>query len=345
MPKINRSAALTAIGALGVAASAPSFIMAAPAKEKVLAVVGGEHAMVYFPWDLAKALGYFDAEGLDVELNYTKGGSEAATALASGSCDYSGNAIDHAIAAAERGKSLVMIADFMNEPGITLLVRTQDKDAYKSFKEFKGKTLGVTSIGSATDVIVHWMAKRAGLGRDDIKIIGVGAGATAPAALAGGQVDGTLGNDPFATQLIRTGRAVANLELFTPAAVRAAMGFNSYCFTGALTRADVIAKNPERTQKMINALVRAQKYMAAHTPEQIAAVLSDEFRGGVAEADWAAGYSHSRPAFTPNGEISLEGVKAVIETNNFYLNATSKADPTKLFDNRFVDKAKRTVKV
>ncbi|MFN2461275.1 MAG: ABC transporter substrate-binding protein [Candidatus Velthaea sp.] len=345
MYKINRKAAITAIAAAGATFGAPAIVMAAPPKEKVLAVVGAEHAMVYFPWDLAKALGYFDAEGIDLEINYTKGGSEAAQALASGSCDYSGNAIDHAIAAAERGKSLVMIADFMNEPGVTLVVRPQDKNAFKSFKDFKGKTLGITSLGSATDVIVHWMGKRAGLGRDDIKVVGVGGGSTMPAALAGGQVDGALGNDPFATQMIRSGRAVANIELFTPAVVRANMGFSTYCFTGALTRADVIAKYPERTQKIVNALVRAHKYMAARTPDQIAAALSDEFRGGVAAADWAAGYSHSRPAYTPNGEISLEGVKAVIETNDFFLNTTSKAEPSKLFDNGFVEKAKRGVKV
>ena len=30
--------------------------------------VGAEHALVYFPFDLAQRLGYFDREGLDVEL-------------------------------------------------------------------------------------------------------------------------------------------------------------------------------------------------------------------------------------------------------------------------------------
>ncbi len=156
----------------------PTIVRAAGPKEKVPVAVGSEHALVYLPWDVAKALGYFDQEGLDVEITYTKGGSEAATALASGSVEYSGNAIDHAIAAAERGKSLVMIADFMNQPGIALLVRPGDRDKYKTFADFKGKTIGVTSIGSATHVLAIWMAHRAGLGKDDIKIIGVGGGST-----------------------------------------------------------------------------------------------------------------------------------------------------------------------
>lgn len=344
MKKLTRRTALGTLGALSVAAGAPTIVMAASPREKLTIAVGSEHAMVYLPWDIAKALGYFEHEGLDVDLTYTKGGSEASQALVSGSVDYSGNAIDHAIAAAERGKSLVMIADFMGEPGISLVVRPQDKDKFKSFKDMKGKTLGVTSPGSATHVLGVWMAKRAGINRDDIKFIGVGGGSTMPAALQGGQVDAALGNDPFVTQLIRANRAAPFIELFQPAVVRANIGFSSYCFTGALTRADVIQKNPERTQKIVNALVRAQKFMATHTSAQIANALPDEFRANVDRDTWAAAYSHSRPAYTQVGEIALEGVRAVIETNNYFLGQESKTDPSKLYDNSFVEKARRSVK-
>jgi NitT/TauT family transport system substrate-binding protein len=341
----------TLIGGLAAAAGAstvfgvPTIVIAAGPKEKVPVAVGSEHALVYLPWDVAKALGYFDQEGLDVDITYTKGGSEASTALASGSVEYSGNAIDHAIAAAERGKSLVMIADFMNQPGIALLVRPADRDKYKTFADFKGKAIGVTSIGSATHVLAMWMAHRAGLGKDDLKIFGVGGGATMISALTGNQVDATYGNDPYATTLIKTGRGVQWLGLYTSSDTRKALGFREYCFTGALTRGEVIQKYPERTQKIVNALVRAQKFMATKTSAQIAAALPDEYRGGTPQPDWAASYSHSRPAYTQHGEIALEGVRAVIDTNTYFLGAAPKVDPTKLYDNAFVDKAARTVKV
>ncbi|HEV3086904.1 MAG TPA: ABC transporter substrate-binding protein [Candidatus Elarobacter sp.] len=347
MSEISRRTLIGGLAAAGASTvfGVPTIVYAAAPKEKVAVVVGSEHALVYLPWDVAKALGYFDAEGLDVEITYTKGGSEAATALASGSCEYSGNAIDHAIAAAERGKSLVMIADFMNQPGIALLVRPADKDKYKTFADFKGKTIGVTSIGSATHVLATWMAHRAGLAKDDVKIVGVGGGATMISALTGNQVDATYGNDPYATTLIKTGRGVQWLGLYTSGDTRKALGFREYCFTGALTRGDVIQKSPERTQKIVNGLVRAQKFMATRTSSQIAAALSDEYRGGTPQADWAASYSHSRPAYTQHGEMALDGVRAVIETNTYFLGAAPKVDPSKLYDNSFVDKAARTVKV
>jgi NitT/TauT family transport system substrate-binding protein len=344
--KLSRRDVLAGAAALGASTvfGVPTIVMAADPKEKLTMSVGGEHALVYFPFDLAQRLGYFDREGLDVELIYMKGGSEAAEALVSGSVDYSGNAIDHAIAAAQRGKSLVMIADFMDEPGVTLLVRPQDKGKYTSFKDMKGKTIGVTSPGSATHVLGVWMAKQAGISRDDIKFVGVGAGATMPAALAGGQVDAAMGNDPFATQMIRDGRAAAWIELFHAADVRKAIGFSSYCFTGALTRGDVIEKNPQRTQKVVNALVRAQKYMQVHSADEISGALTDEFRGGIPKDAWTPGYVHSAPAYTKNGEIPLEGVRAVIETNAFFLSNDAKIDPAKIYDNRFVDRAKATLR-
>jgi NitT/TauT family transport system substrate-binding protein len=314
----------------------PTIVSAAGPREKLTIMVGSEHALVYLPWDLAKAFGYFEREGLDVELLYAKGGAEAAQALVSGNVDYSGNAIDHAIAAFERGKSLVMIADFMAEPGVTVIVRPQDKGRFSSFRDLKGKTVGVTSPGSATHVLGMWMAHRAGLGRDEVNFIGVGGGSTMPAALGGGQVDAAIGNDPFVTQLVRAGRAATFLELFKTDDVRRAIGFSAYCFTGALTRADVVQKYPERTQRVVNALVRAQHTIATRTPEALANDLSDEFRGGASKEDFAAALRHSRPAYTQHGEIALEGVKAVMVTNAYFREVMSSADPVKLFEGRFV---------
>jgi NitT/TauT family transport system substrate-binding protein len=221
-------------------------------------------------------------------------------------------------------------------------VRPQDREKYKTFRDFKGATIGVTSPGSATHVLGVWMAHRAGLGRDEVTFVGVGAGATMPAALGAGQVAAAIGNDPFVSQLIRAGRAAPLIELFRTADVRAAIGFSAYCFTGALTRAEVAQKNPERTQRVVNALARAQRFMGSHTPEQVAAALPEDFRGGVSVADFAAGFRHSRPAFTQDGAIALEGVRAVMVTNGFFLGNQPSADPVRLFDNRFVTRARST---
>jgi NitT/TauT family transport system substrate-binding protein len=345
--KVTRRTALGAMAAAGAAFAVPTIVMAAPPKQSLDVVVGSEHALVYLPWDLAKGAGFFEMEGLDVNLSYTKGGSEAAQALVSGSCNFSGNAIDHAIASQKQGKGLVMIADFMDQPGVTLMTRTADKGKWKTMKDLNGEKVGVTSIGAATHVIGVWMAHRAGLAKDDITFIGVGGGSTMPAALAGGQVAAAFGNDPFVTKMIADGRGVPMIDLFDPRQARLATGFNAYCFTGALTRQDVIDKQPELVQKVINGLVRAQKFMARSSSGAVARAMgSDDMRGGLSVEQWAPGFSHSRTAFTDHGAIDPEGVAAVIATNAYFLGeAAQNVTAANLYNNTFVEKANKTVKV
>jgi NitT/TauT family transport system substrate-binding protein len=342
---VNRRTFIATTAAASAAFAAPTIAIAALPKDRFTVAVGAKHALVYLPWDVAKALGYFDDEGLDVTLTYTKGGTEAGLALLSANVDYSGNAIDHAIAAAQQGKNLVMISDFMDQPGITLLCKPENKGKFPNGASLKGKTIGITSVGSATDVLAHWIAHRNGVARDDIKTVGVGGGATVMAALQSGQVDVVFALDPYATLLLRSGRAVAIADMFSAKVTREWLGFSQDTFTGALTRADVIAKNPERTQKVVNALTRAMKLMATVSAQKLASMLSDEFRGGASVDDWAASYAHSRPAYGPLGRTNIDGVRAVIEMNDFFLGKQSTADPSKLFDNSFVEKAIKTVRV
>jgi NitT/TauT family transport system substrate-binding protein len=238
-----------------------------------------------------------------------------------------------------------MISDFMDQPGITIITKPENKGKFPNAASLKGKTIGITSTGSATDVIAHWAGHLNGLAKDDVKTVGVGGGATVMAALQSGQVDVALANDPYATLMIRGGRAVPVAELTLARVTRAWLGFNSWCFTGGLTRADVIAKYPDRTQRVVNALVRAMKYMAQNSGQKLAAALPDEFRGGASVSDWALSFGHSRPAYTPVGRINIDAVRNVIEANEFFLGKRLTADPNKLFDNSFVDKAARSVRV
>jgi len=78
--------------------------------------------------------------------------------------------------------------------------------------------------------------------------------------------------------------------------------------------------------------VRAQKYMQIHSADEISGALTDEFRGGMAKDAWTPGYTHSSPAYTKNGEIPLEGVRAVIQTNAYFLSSDAKIDAATIYD-------------
>ena len=100
------------------------------------------------PWDLAKALNYFEDENLDVQLNYANAGTDAATALLSGSVDFTGNSIDHSIKAQVAGKPTKMVVSFAKLPGTGFVVRGDLKDSVKSVKDLI--SMAKSSPGSAT---------------------------------------------------------------------------------------------------------------------------------------------------------------------------------------------------
>ena len=91
-----------------LAAAVTAGVCLAPAdarKEKVRLAVGSQPGnLVYLHIDLARALGYFEQEGLDVSFRYFDAGTAAAEALNAREFDFSANSIDHAIKLSRTGR-------------------------------------------------------------------------------------------------------------------------------------------------------------------------------------------------------------------------------------------------
>src|SRR5207302_28 len=137
-----------------------------PPRATVRVAIGSAASLNYLSWDLAKALGYFEDESLDVILNYASSGNDAATALLSGSVDFTGNSMDQSIKAQIAGKPTKMVVAFSRTPGAAIVVRADLKDTVKSLKDLKGKTVGATSQGSGTHVVLTYAFNQATASKD-----------------------------------------------------------------------------------------------------------------------------------------------------------------------------------
>jgi NitT/TauT family transport system substrate-binding protein len=287
----------------------------AAALEKVTVAIGAQAAIVYLPFDVAKALDLYKQEGLDVTLNYMSGGTLAGNALVAGSVDFSGSSLDHPIAAQAQGKELRMVASITRLPGLTVVVRSDMKDKIKTVADLKGQKVGVTSIGSGSHVLTAFLANKAGLKADDVQIVAVGA-ATAPAAMEKGDVVAIVTSDPYPAQLLKAGKAYALVDFCTEADTFKYLG-GEYQFTGMVTTADMIKNRPQTVQKMVNAIVKAERYVATHSPEEIAKLLPDEVTGKDKEL-YATGLAHSLPALSKDGIVTETGIKNAIEPNKVF---------------------------
>jgi len=331
---VRRIVAAVVLLAVFVSGAAP----ASWAAEKVTVGVGGVALMVYLPTALAKAKGYFAEEGLDVEiLDIKGGGSQAASALIGGSVDFSANAIDHAIKAKVQKKDLIAVHSHVRLPVMGVVVANKYKGEIKSLADLKGRPLGVTSPGSQTHMVLGYLLAKSGVKADDVKIIGAG-GSTMPLAIEKDSVHAGMMVDPFFTAFLKQGKGYALVDMFTTKGTVDAMG-GEVQGTTLLTRPEVIAKRPATVQKMVNALVRANKFIVGSTGEELAKALPKDLSGDLKL--YAESFEHAREAFPPDSLVSREGVARVIETMRVFeaVPAGMKIEPESLFDNRYVLKA------
>src|SRR3989442_15151370 len=88
-----------------VLAGAPGWALAGAEANKITLMVGGIEKIIYLPAKLAEQLGYFAAQGLDVELRSETAGVEAKDALLSGTGQGVVGFYDHTIALQAKGKA------------------------------------------------------------------------------------------------------------------------------------------------------------------------------------------------------------------------------------------------
>src|SRR5207248_2930086 len=226
----------------GSSAAAPNAQATKPPRATVKVSVGSAASLIYLPWDLAKALNYFEDENLDVQLNYAAAGTDAATALLSGSVDFTGNSLDHSIKAQIAGKPTKMVVSFAKLPGTALIVRGDLKDKVKTVKDLKGETVGATSVGSGTHLLLTFMMNQAGLVQDkDYTFKPCGSG-TMAATLDSKGAAACMNSDPFITQYVAAGKGFILKDYRTVKDTTELIG-GSYQFTGAVTTADFIQKS------------------------------------------------------------------------------------------------------
>ena len=152
----------------------------------VTLMVGGIDKQIYLPYQLAQDLGFYKKYGVNVQLSTEQnGGVGAEEAMVSGQVDMAGAWYVHAIDFQAKGKDVVDVVQLSGAPGEREMCAKNS--GITSPADWKGKSLGVTDIGSGTDELTVYLAARYHLTSKEISRVAVGAGPTFVAALQHGQ--------------------------------------------------------------------------------------------------------------------------------------------------------------
>src|SRR5438034_3303822 len=161
---------------------------------RVRLAIGGQNQLTYLPATLARELGFYRDAGLDVELQDHAGGAKSLQALVGGSADVVCGFYDHTIQMAAEGRALVAFVSMLRFPGLVLV--TSPRSPAKTIEDLKGRVAGVTSPGSSSHMLLTFLLRRHGVPVDSVSVTGIGAVATAVAAMEHGTVDAAMMADP-----------------------------------------------------------------------------------------------------------------------------------------------------
>jgi|BarGraIncu00222A_1022003.scaffolds.fasta_scaffold15338_3 NitT/TauT family transport system substrate-binding protein len=336
----------SSMASLTLAALLVTWPLASTAAEsgKVVLAVAGMEKQIYLPAKLCEQLGYFKAEGLDVELINTRAGVDAENELIAGEVQAVVGFYDHTIDIQSKGKSIISIVQLSRAPGEVELVAAKQAEVIKGPADFKGKTLGITGAGSSTDFLTQALATRAGLKPGDYTTIGVGAGNTFIAAIKQGRIDAGMTTEPTISQMISTGEAKVLIDMRSVESTTAVLG-GTYPAASLYVSTPWLEKNAETAQKLANAMVKTLRWMAVHTASEIADKMPKEYFVGN-QGLYVKGLADGKSQFTPDGRMPAGGPETVLRV----LQLASKSvqgktiDLSKTYTTRYVDEALKVVK-
>jgi NitT/TauT family transport system substrate-binding protein len=267
---------------------------------------------------VAQKKGFFKDENIDAEI-IRMNPNVAITALATGDVDYCqlfGAVVGGAIA----GLPIRIVAGFLDNWPMTLIAQPE----YKSLKELKGKTLGISSFGATPDVGARMMLKQAGLDPEkDIKVLALGSDAARLTALKQRVVDVVVISPPADAQMEKQGYKILAraYELF------------SFPYLGLGTQTKKMKEKPEEIRRAIKATIRANRFIRENR-EQAVRTLVD---WGKVERDYAyASYDALRNLFNADGSVPEDGLKLVIDQARRNAKVAREVTPAEVADLTFL---------
>ena len=308
-------------------------------KRDVHIAVGGKSALYYLPLTITEQLGYFKDEGLNVRISDFPGGTRSLEAVVGGSADVVSGAYEHTINM--QSKKIHFEAFVLTGacPQISVGIVSSRAASYKSPKDLKGLKVGISAPGSSTNMVVNYLIAKGGLKPSDISVIGIGAGSSVISAVDQGRVDALSQTDPAMTILEKDGKIRIIAETRTPEGTEKIFG-GPMPAASLYAPIEFIRKNPNTTQALTNAIVRALIWMQDASPQQILATVPEQYLLGN-KAMYLFAYNNVKTAYSKDGLFSEAGAKTTLKALASF-NPAIKPEAVRLADtytNDFVNKA------
>lgn len=228
------------------------------------------HSIFYAPQYAAYELGYFEEEGIDLEIVCGFGADKVMTAVLSGDAEIGFMGSETTVYAYNQGATdyVVNFAQLTQRAGNFLVAREEMPEF--EWSDLAGKEVLGGRKGGMPQMVFEYILKQQGIDpKEDLSIDqSIDFGSTA-AAFSGGQADFTVEFEPAATALEKEGAG------YVVASLGVDSGYVPY--TSYSAKSSYMEEHPEIIQGFTNALQKGMDYVNSHSPEEIAEVIAPQF--------------------------------------------------------------------
>ncbi len=298
------------------------------AQEKIkFPVSASSKTLGYSPLWVAWRQGFFEKNGLDVQVVLVSGADKSVMALVGGSTYSAAGAVDGMITVVDKGLDLVAVGGVIN--GLTHMILGARK--FKTYEDLRGATVGSSGLTSGTAFVLRKVLKAKGLEfPKDYKLLNVGGSGPALAALSSGGIDAAIVAIPLSYEAPELGlNVIGRVNEVIP----------DYQLTVLTFKRSWAEKNRPLVVRYMKSMVQAMRWLYDNKEAAID-FLAREMKLKPQHARQGWEYYTENKIWNPNGEINIEGVKTVIQINAERMQMKGPlAPPTKYVDHSYVQEA------
>lgn len=296
------------------------------------------HSVFYAPQYVAITKGFFEEEGLKVELINGKGADKCMTAILSGEADIGFMGPEATIYVYNQNKEdyAVNFAQLTQKDGSFLVGREEDPDF--TFDKLQGKSVIGGRIGGMPEMTLEFVIKKYGLqpGKDlevrtDVQF-DMMAG-----AFTGGEGDYVTLFEPVASQLEKEGKG------YIVASIGKEGGYIPYtCYSAKKSYIDT---NPKIIQSFTNAIYKGMLWVHSHSAKEIAEALQPHFIETDKEIliKLVERYKE-QDTWKPDPILTEEGLNHMMDIMEMAGQLDKRADYDKIVTTEFAENAMKNIK-
>jgi len=333
---------MTGALALGAAAWTPGRAGGASPEglPRIRVALAQPHSMAHLPLLLAHNLGYFQAEGLQVEFAVHASEERAVLSALRGGASVVACSYAHAFTGPARRLDLQAFLLQSRAPQVVLGASLKTLGHYRSPTDLRGRRVGVLASDAPGPMVLGMLMQNAGIQPGEASLVMADGAQELVARYRAGEIDALSLNDPLVTMLEQRGEIRVLADTRSVHGTREVLGGP---VPGCALCAPLawMSGQSAACQSLANALVHALKWLQTAGPGDLLKTLPDA-AVGTDRALYLAAFEKARDGFSSDGLLPSDAAHAALAVQLRLDPALrdARVNLSRTYTNQFAQKAK-----